>query len=284
MAKTTDLHSAQAKATVRAPVPDALKLYIIQQVYLGNLTIDAAIATGHISRSQLYKELKIYRETGQITERKKSTGTKAKAPPEARAYVLALFQHRPSMYLREAVDMLNHHFGILVDKSTISDWLKQDGLSHKKLTKTATQQDEDLRIDYTLHMGQYLPQQLVFADETHFDQRNANRSMGWAETGRRAEVRQDFRRTGGLSVLPAIDHNGILAAWCVDGAVDGDMFTYWVEHFLLPEMNPFPGPRSVLVLDNCNIHKATTTREKVEAKGEQYVLQCSSTLCLVHWF
>ena len=32
-------------------------------------------------------------------------------------------------------------------------------------------------------------------------------------------------------------------------------------------MNPFPGPRSVLLLDNCNIHKSEILREDVEAKG-----------------
>ncbi|CAD6943634.1 unnamed protein product [Tilletia controversa] len=64
-----------------------------------------------------------------------------------------------------------------------------------------------------------------------------------------------------------MDENGILTAWCVEGAVDGEKFDYWVEHFLLPKMNPFPGSRSVLVLDNCNIHKDTRVRQKIEDKG-----------------
>jgi hypothetical protein len=32
-------------------------------------------------------------------------------------------------------------------------------------------------------------------------------------------------------------------------------------------MNPFPGERSVLVLDNCSIHKSEAIREIVEGWG-----------------
>ena len=35
----------------------------------------------------------------------------------------------------------------------------------------------------------------------------------------------------------------------------------------LPEMNPYPQPGSVLVMDNCNTHKSDTVHEAVEAAG-----------------
>lgn len=33
-------------------------------------------------------------------------------------------------------------------------------------------------------------------------------------------------------------------------------------------MNPYPQDRSVLILDNCSIHKSEALREVVEAQGE----------------
>lgn len=33
-------------------------------------------------------------------------------------------------------------------------------------------------------------------------------------------------------------------------------------------MNPFPQDRSVLILDNCSIHKSEVLRELVEEKGK----------------
>jgi hypothetical protein len=32
----------------------------------------------------------------------------------------------------------------------------------------------------------------------------------------------------------------------------------------MPLTNPYPGPRSVLILDNCNIHHAKEVRQLVE--------------------
>lgn len=36
--------------------------------------------------------------------------------------------------------------------------------------------------------------------------------------------------------------------------------------------NPYPGPRSVLVLDNCNIHHAEEIRELVEDQAGEFLL------------
>ena len=40
------------------------------------------------------------------------------------------------------------------------------------------------------------------------------------------------------------------------------------DNFQLPQMNPFPQDRSVLILGNCAIHKSAALREVIEAKGE----------------
>ena len=45
-------------------------------------------------------------------------------------------------------------------------------------------------------------------------------------------------------------------------------------------MNPFPQDRSVLILDNCAIHKSAALREVIEAKG-QYNLLSTFVLTLV---
>jgi hypothetical protein len=36
----------------------------------------------------------------------------------------------------------------------------------------------------------------------------------------------------------------------------------------LPNMNPYPGPNSVIVLDNCSTHKSEAVHEAVEASGK----------------
>jgi len=39
-------------------------------------------------------------------------------------------------------------------------------------------------------------------------------------------------------------------------------------------MNPYPQDRSVLILDNCAIHKSEYLREMVEAQGLSDTIQC----------
>lgn len=38
-------------------------------------------------------------------------------------------------------------------------------------------------------------------------------------------------------------------------------------------MNPFPGPQSVIILDNCNIHKSAVLQADLESMG---ILCCSA--------
>jgi len=50
------------------------------------------------------------------------------------------------------------------------------------------------------------------------------------------------------------------------------------DNFQLPQMNPFPQERSVLILDNYAIHKSAALHEVIEKKGEYNLL---STVVLI---
>lgn len=65
------------------------------------------------------------------------------------------------------------------------------------------------------------------------------------------------------SVLPAISLDGILNVKILEGSFDSDSFARFIDG-LLCHMNPFPGPNSVIVMDNCRIHKSYLVREMIE--------------------
>jgi hypothetical protein len=48
--------------------------------------------------------------------------------------------------------------------------------------------------------------------------------------------------------------DGIIAADIVEGSYDAVLFAHFING-LLSRMNPFPHPSSVIVMDNCAIHK-----------------------------
>jgi DDE superfamily endonuclease len=68
-----------------------------------------------------------------------------------------------------------------------------------------------------------------------------------------------------LSVLPAITTEGIIYSHIKEGSYNGDQFLVWLEG-LLQRMNPYPAPRSVLVIDNCRIHHVEGVEEMCQER------------------
>ena len=88
------------------------------------------------------------------------------------------------------------------------------------------------------------------------DGRVTNRRLGHSKRGRIAKTnRYFFHRGRRFSCLGpfALDH-GFLSECIIEGAFNSDLFASALVQCVLPFMNPFPGPRSVLLLDNCSIH------------------------------
>lgn len=51
----------------------------------------------------------------------------------------------------------------------------------------------------------------------------------------------------------------------IEGSFNTELFTKFIEG-LLPHMNRFPAPNSVIVMDNCAIHKDPVIRELIESR------------------
>jgi hypothetical protein len=58
---------------------------------------------------------------------------------------------------------------------------------------------------------------------------------------------------------------GVLYLDVITGAWDGVQFCDYLD-VLLDQMNPFPQPNSVLIMDNASIHKFQGIREMVEGR------------------
>jgi transposase len=84
--------------------------------------------------------------------------------------------------------------------------------------------------------------------------------------GERANRHELFLRGTKYSMLPALSLDGILHLEVVENAITGEDFCHFVEG-LLPRMNEYPLPNSVLVIDNASIHKVAGVREMVEERG-----------------
>ncbi|KAF8593230.1 hypothetical protein BDV93DRAFT_458889, partial [Ceratobasidium sp. AG-I] len=63
-------------------------------------------------------------------------------------------------------------------------------------------------------------------------------------------------------ILPAMSLDGILHVDIVEGSFTSALFSEFIDG-LLETMSPFPGPNSVIVMDNCRIHKNPAILEKI---------------------
>ena len=67
------------------------------------------------------------------------------------------------------------------------------------------------------------------------------------------------------SILPAISLDGVIHLEVIDHAFTGSTFTNFVRG-VLDQMQPWPFPNSVLVMDNARIHKVPGIWEMVEER------------------
>jgi hypothetical protein len=69
-----------------------------------------------------------------------------------------------------------------------------------------------------------------------------------------------------FSVLPALSLNeGILHCDIIEGAFDSDTFYTFIDR-LLDRMQPYPAPNSVIIMDNCRIHKSEAILDLIELR------------------
>ena len=90
-----------------------------------------------------------------------------------------------------------------------------------------------------------------------------SRSQARALRGQRAIVKEPFKRGVNLSTISALGIEGIFAPMSVEGAIDGQAFDRYVEHFLLREL--YPG--DIIILDNVPFHLSEKAIKLIKSIG-----------------
>ena len=147
---------------------------------------------------------------------------------------------------------------------------------------------------YIYNIGrQFHSRQLVFVDESAADHQTTYRGYAWAICGQRAVRKAFFVRgrryvlrplkyistsnhvTCRYSILPALSLDGILTVDIVAGSYDKVRFARFIDG-LLDQMNPWPLPNSVIVMDNCPIHKCKEILDMITERCVSFPLKISS--------
>jgi hypothetical protein len=123
------------------------------------------------------------------------------------------------------------------------------------LQARAAERSEILRTDWkNRKLVNWTAEQLVFVDESAANERSGHRKYGWAPIGMTPFEYRSIKRSERWSILPAYTIDGFIAWNIIQGSFTGDLFDDFIEFNLLPRCTPFPGPRSVIIMDNAPIH------------------------------
>jgi transposase len=91
------------------------------------------------------------------------------------------------------------------------------------------------------------------------------RTYGRSLRGTRLIARVPYGRWETTTFLGAMRSTGFVAPLCIEDAINGAMFTAWVEQHLVK----FLQPGDIVVMDNLSSHKASGVAAAIEAVGAE---------------
>jgi transposase len=168
----------------------------------------------------------------------------------------ALCEHlkeKPTLYQDEMAVFLWDEFGKHVTIQSISRALASVGWTKKAARQISREQNADLRDYYLYNLSPYASYQLVFVDESGCDKRAGFRRTGWSPVGVTPVQISQFHRDQRYQILPAYAQDGIVLSRVFQGSTDASVFEDFIEQ-LLQHCNRWPGPKSVLIMDNASFH------------------------------
>ncbi len=103
---------------------------------------------------------------------------------------------------------------------------------------------------------------LVFIDETGLSTKMA-RLYGRSDKGERCVSMVPHGHWRSISFIAALRVDRLSAPFMIEGAVNGEVFTAYLEKVLGPEL----GENDLVILDNLSTHKVSAVKTLIEARG-----------------
>jgi transposase len=155
--------------------------------------------------------------------------------------------------------------GIKTDVRAVWVFVHAEGLSFKKTILPAEQHRPDIagkRARWKANQSRIDPSRLVFIDETWI-KTNMAPLRGWGTRGQRLEATAPYGHGKIMTFIAALRHDRISASWVIDGPINGELFTLYVEKVLALTL----AKGEIVILDNLGSHKGKPARDAIGAKG-----------------
>jgi len=214
-----------------------------------------------VSLSCIVRLLRRHRASGSVLPKPHAGGPRPALDAGACQRLLALVREQPDATLAE----LQARLGVPCSLSTICRVLRRHGVSRKKKTLHADEQDapevQAERADFERRLAAVDPARLIFVDEMGATTA-MTRTHGRAPVGERVAG----SAPGGwrnVTFIAGLSPAGVVAPFAFEGATDQDAFLTYVQDVLAPVLRP----GDVVVWDNLKVHKSSEVIAAVEATG-----------------
>jgi transposase len=126
----------------------------------------------------------------------------------------------------------------------------------------SSERDEQRRSAFRAYVRSIVSERFVFVDECST---NISLSPIYARAPRGERAHGKAPRNWGknVSLICAIDSEGVKPSMSVEGAVDGKAFESYLEHFLAPKLER----GHIMVMDNLSVHKSKRVQRLIEEAG-----------------
>ena len=104
-------------------------------------------------------------------------------------------------------------------------------------------------------LADYTVEQLIFVDESATNKDTSHRKYGWASIEVISHEYRRLKRNKRWSILSAYIIDDFIT-WEIEyESFSQELFEDFIENKLLPMCNPFPGVRSIIIMNNAPIHQ-----------------------------
>jgi transposase len=243
------------------PYSTDLRERIVAAVDRGEHSLRQIAHLFSVHLSFLVRLLQRRRATGSIKPKPHGGGPTPKLDAAAVQRLLELVRKHPDATLAELRDQL----GIACHIATIARVLRRQRITRKKKTLHAEERDrpdvQAHRTAFREQLAEVAPEQLVFIDEFGITTAMTRR-YGRAPAGERVEgsAPGEWKH---VTLIAGLRPTEVVAPLALEGAVDGAVFSTYVQEVLVPELHA----DDVVVWDNLQPHKNAQAIAAIEAVG-----------------
>ena len=225
----------------------------------------------HISQQSVSSIIPLFDEAGCVSPSPRNGRPAGRMSDAHKQKMHEIIKDDPWLYLDEIAARLSHETQTPYSAPQVWRQACDDGYGIKKMRTFAAERDEVKRMLYWDEMSQLVMYhwQCVFVDETSKDGRTLRRANCRALQGERIERPETIIRGKRISVFGVFGYTGFLDWHWVDKGYTAEEFMYAVQEHVVPHLNAYPGPNSILIMDNCPMHYCYLAElvAMVEAKG-----------------